>query len=358
MRLLDNIDKFLCWWAEGLALIVPKRWRDRQQRLKQYLLLSVSDDQILVEHYEDGSERPTDRRTISITDDADRGRTREWLAKPHQLSALSAVLRLPFERILVKRLRYPKSVRDELASVVSFDIDRQTPFSIDDVYFDFDDVTSATGAEHIDVDLLLVPKREVEPLESIVRNIGLRLTTIDIEGRTFETGVNLLPDQPAQKNEQSPYRLRFALFVLWMILVAFIPGKQIRDAETTIAQLEKQERTGVVAARPLNALRAEHARLLDKFSFFNQLQTSHVAALDVLNDVTQLLSDTTWIRRFDLKDGTLMLQGESSNASEIPGILEASPRFSAPKFSSPVTRNNATGDDRFQIAVSVGAGDQ
>ena len=358
MQLLVEIDKFLRWWADGLALVVPQRWRDRQQRLKQYLLVHVNEGEISIEHFADGSDRPANRQSISTAEDADRSRAREWFAKSHQLAALPTILRLPFDRILVKRLRYPNAVRDDLANVISFDIDRQTPFSRNDVYFDFDIVSDTDSTEHIEVDLLLIPKKEVEPLESIVHSLGLRLTAIDITGRTFESGVNMLSDRTAQEDDKSPYRLRFALFVLWMVLVALIPGKQILDAETTITQLVEQERAGLAAVRPLNKLREEHARLIDKLSFFDQLQSKHVAALDLLNEVTHLLSDTTWIRRFDLKNDTLILQGESNNAAEIPGVLEASPSFSSPEFSSPVTRNNATGSDRFQIVVAVDASER
>jgi general secretion pathway protein L len=143
------------------------------------------------------------------------------------------------------------------------------------------------------------------------------------------------------------------LFALWMMLVALIPGKQIFDSETTIERLEAQERTSVDAVRSLNEIRGEHARLIAKLNFFNQLEAEHVATMDLLNEVTTLLSDNTWVKRFDLKNDKLTIQGESNKASEIPGILEGSTIFSAPKFSSPVTRNNATGHDRFQIVVTI-----
>lgn len=358
-RLLDEIDKFLSWWADGLSLIVPERWRNRRQRLKRYLLLHLDDDEVVVEHFEQSAEVPATRRSIPIRDGADQSLAREWFLKSPQLLTLPTILRLAPSRVLVKRLRYPSTVRDDLKNVISFDIDRQTPFSREDVYFAFDDVTTNDKSEHRDVDLFLIPKVDLESIESILNRLGLRPTIMDIEGRTFfQTGVNLLPDQAVQNHEAPPHRLRFALFVLWMILVALIPGKQIIDSEVIINHLENQERTGIAAVRPLNKLKEDHARLVEKLNFFDELETEHIRAIDVLNEVTQLLSNNTWIRRFDLKNGTLTLHGESNNAAEIPGILEASERFEAPKYSSPVTRNNATGSDRFQIIVTIDTSDR
>ena len=353
MRLLAEIDKFLRWWGEGLALVVPKSWRNRQQRLKQYLLLQFDHDEVVIEHYQDGRDTPTTRRSISIKEEADQSRARDWFEKSPPLLALPTIIRLKSDHVLVKRLRYPSAVRDDLKNVIAFDIDRQTPFSREDVYFDFDDVT-APGAEHLDVDLLLVPRKELEILESVLRQIDLRVTAIDIEDRTiFDSGVNLLPNRAGKESHQPPYRLGFALLALWMVLIALIPGKQVLDAQAAIEHLKKQERAGIAAAQPLNQLREEHARLIEKLNYFNALQIEYIPVLDVLHDVTHLLSDNTWIRRFDLKNGTLTLQGESKNASEIPGILEGSTRLSSSKFSSPVTRNNSTGNDRFQILVSI-----
>ncbi len=355
--MLSEFDKFLRWWAEGLSLIVPKRWRDRRQQLKQYLLLYLTEHELVIEHHHGGTGKALERRSLSLSEGANQNLARDWLAKSPQLLALPTILRLAPESVLVKRLRYPTAVRDDLKNVIAFDIDRQTPFAREDVYFDIDDVTNDNNAKHLQVDLIVVPKKDLEPLNSILSAVGLRLSVIDVANRTFvESRVNLLPNQEIWRNNSPRYRLRFALFFLWMTLIALIPGKQILETEATIKLLERQERSGIAGVKSLNELRQEHARLTAKLSFFDQSEARHIATTGILLEVTRLLSDDTWVRRFDFKNDTLTLQGESTKASEIPAVLEGSPIFSAPKFSSPVTRNNATGNDRFQIVVSVEPG--
>jgi len=350
---LDKFDNFLQWWADGLAQIAPTRSHARRKQFKQHLLLHFDDDEILIEHFAGVGDEATTRHSISIGNEPDKRDAREWLARSPEMLVLPTVLRLQSHRILVKRLRYPTTVRADLRNVISFDIDRQTPFSRKDVYFDFHEIATRDTSTHIEVDLFLIPKKEIQPLESIVKELGLKLTAIDTVGPAFESGVNLLPVQRENKRNQSPRRVWFALFILWLSLVTLIPIKKILDSNAAISRLEKQEEIGNATIQPLKELQGRYALLVKKSDFLNQLSSKHAGALDLLSEVTNLLSDNTWIRRFEFKNGTLRLQGESTNASEILGILEGSPRFSSPTFSSPVTRNNSNGSDRFQIAVSV-----
>ena len=355
-RLHHEFDKFLHWWAEGLALAVPQRWRERQQRFKQYLLVHGEGDQITVEHYHQGTARPLATHLVSMHDPIGQHTIGEWLAKDPRLGTLPVILRLAANSILVKRLRYPAAVQDDLATVIAFDIDRQTPFSREDVYFDHAKVDLDHLAEHVEIDLLVVPKREVEPIEAMLEGVGLQLSIIDVADRTFfDQRTNLLPEPKALRSNRPPYRRRFALFMLWMVLIAMIPGKQLIDARSTISHLEEEERNARATVHSFNEIQDQHRRIVSKLNFFHQLEAKHTPAIDLIEEISRLLGDNTWIQRFDLKEGTLTLQGESDKASEIPGILEDSATFSSPRFSSPVTRNNTSGRDRFQVVATVDA---
>ncbi|HCU90360.1 MAG TPA: hypothetical protein DGR97_10465, partial [Gammaproteobacteria bacterium] len=346
--LLDKFDNFLQWWADGLAQIVPTSWGSRHKQLKQHLLLHYNEKELLIEHFAQVADEATTRHLISTYDESDKKNVQEWLAKSPELSTLPTILRLQSDRILVKRLRYPAAARADLRNVISYDINRQTPFSREDVYFDFEEIATKDASAHIEVDLFLIPKKELEPLESTIKALELRLTAIDISGPTSVSGVNLLPIQSEKKCNQPPYRIWFGLFILWLSLITLIPVKLILDSNATIIHLEQQQKNGITTIQPLKELRDRYAKHVNKSKFLNHLRSKHIGALDLLGEITNLLSDNTWIRRFEFKNGTLRLQGESTNASEILGILDGSPRFSSPTFSSPVTRNNSNGSDRFK----------
>ena len=73
----------------------------------------------------------------------------------------------------------------------------------------------------------------------------------------------------------------------------------------------------------------------------------------VIEELTRVLPDHTWL--FHLKqDGTrLRLSGYTSDASSLIGLVGALPMFTGPKFGSPVTHDPRREKDRFNIVVEI-----
>ena len=55
----------------------------------------------------------------------------------------------------------------------------------------------------------------------------------------------------------------------------------------------------------------------------------------------------------NMSDNTIVLQGESSTATELLKIVEESEHFRQAEFRSPIIRNNTTGKDKFQLSASI-----
>jgi len=348
-----DFDSFLQWWGDGLSLAT--RLRGRQPRFKQHLLVRTDGDSLTIEHYRSGSDAPLSRHSVATGESSGLQRIDSWLGQHPEFRSLPVIVRLEAGDVLVKRLRYPKAASGNLHTIIGYDIDRQTPFARDDVYFDFVQHEPVDDSDHIAVDLLVGPKREIEPLETLLRDHALRLSVIDTENRTYEDGVNLAPESSTWKEDRAHYRLRFTLFMIWMILIGAIPAKQVFDTGRTIKRLEAQERSALADIRDLNGIREAYQRIVEKRDFVARREAQRIPVVALLNELTKLLPDGTWIQRFDLKNELITLTGESDQASEIPGIVASSQWFTAPRFSSPVTRNNLTGNDRFQIVFSIDA---
>lgn len=353
----SELRQFLTWWADGLALALPRRWCDPKARINRYLCVRQIDDAVVAELVNARDGKAESR--VDLDPEQDPARVHNWLDQLGERAALPVILRIPRERVLVKRLRYPAAAADDLREVIAFEIERQTPFQRSEIYFDAVRAAQAPAKTQITVDLLVIPKRDLAPAMTAVRAFNLELAAIDVEGMSYvDTGVNLLPASESTVSLRPNYALRFALFITWLVLIGFIPARQVHDTQREIARLEQMERRALAAARDVNTLREEYDHLASKRSFLRQLERKHASSLQLLNDLTVTLSDDTWIQRFDLRNGQLTLQGESARATELPNILEASARFSAPRFSSPVTRNNSSGLDRFQLMLTVQAGER
>ena len=73
----------------------------------------------------------------------------------------------------------------------------------------------------------------------------------------------------------------------------------------------------------------------------------------ILDEVSKILPDTAWIRRFQLKDNELVLQGFASNASDVVAILGSSEMFESPSLRAPITREPEKEIERFNLVVRV-----
>ena len=73
----------------------------------------------------------------------------------------------------------------------------------------------------------------------------------------------------------------------------------------------------------------------------------------LINTVSQIFNDETWVSNLRYFNHTLQLTGQSENASNLIGLLEKTRLFSGTRFISPVTKDNRTGLERFKISTQV-----
>jgi len=80
-------------------------------------------------------------------------------------------------------------------------------------------------------------------------------------------------------------------------------------------------------------------------------------AVAIWEEVTRVLPSSTMLSELRVEGTTVQLDGQSANASELVGLLAASPMFTNVAFASPVTRDAQRGGERFQIKLQVGRAD-
>lgn len=75
--------------------------------------------------------------------------------------------------------------------------------------------------------------------------------------------------------------------------------------------------------------------------------------VEVLNEVTRLLPDDTWLFRMRVFAGDVQTFGYSPAASTLIGTIEESDLFKNAQFRAPMTRDPRVDADRFHIAFEV-----
>jgi general secretion pathway protein L len=344
--LLQRIREFLDWWRSGLVLLIPENRRRALLHEPALLTIEISADTHVAFDPRDGS--PPQRRELDLRGGPTPQEMRSWLSD-FATGELRCVVLLPDHEVLRKAVVLPEAAAGNLREVIGFELDRYTPFTEDQAWFDVRARTTEPG--QIAVDLFVCRRDRVEKLLAQVETWGLRPDVIAPAGAS--ESCNLLP--VALRRTGAPFlqartwRLAWTaagLALVSLYLPPVLQGREVRTLETEIATL----RGRAVMARQLMT---ERDALLARTQFLAQQRRGHAQTIDILKTLTELLSDDTWLSRLMIRGDELQIQGESAAATGLIEKLEAAPVLSDVQFRSPVTGNPQTQKDRFQLSATI-----
>jgi general secretion pathway protein L len=165
--------------------------------------------------------------------------------------------------------------------------------------------------------------------------------------------VNLLPQEKRRVKRFDVKNLNLALTALLAVLVFAAVTIPIVQKNRAIEALEAQVQAAAADARQGAELRQDLEKMAEASQFLVGKKASDVMIVEIIDEISRILPDHTWIARLDLKGSELQLQGQSSAASSLIGIIESSPRFENVRFASPVVQIAGTDNDRVHIVATV-----
>lgn len=336
---------FLAWWISELAAMLPPGLRARLHLVRERVDLRVTDEAIelnlvtaegtrTVRRFPpDGSEAALLVETLAAT----RGKDRRL------------VLRLAGRAVLVRELSMPAAVEENLDQVLRYEMDRYTPFKADAVYHGHQVIGRDSAQGRVQVRLVAVPRTFLDHWLQEFGNWGVHPDRVEADQAP---GVNLAPTRgPVVRRRLPSGRALLTGAVVALLVVALLlPLWKLREV---VVQLNREVAQVQQAAARAQDLREERDRLLDQSLYLVERRASRYPVVNVLNELAAILPDDTWVQSLQINDRRLVIQGQSTSASGLIGRIEASPMFESVSFAAPVTRDRATGQDVFQIALSV-----
>lgn len=348
---------FFAWWARSLAAWLPARWRASLGLGRDRLLLSSAGDalQLRLER-DDGVVGPVleDVAVLPpLSGWTDAGDPLQPVLAP-ALADLPRWLVLPASAGLRRRLALPAAAGERLRDVVSFEIDRQTPFSADTVAFDARVLGRRAGDGQLDVELVVVPRSALQPHLDALGPLAAMLAGIDLADSAGQPlRVNLLA--PAQRRQRAdPARawnlalatiaiLAFGL-ALWQVLVnrrtatdAFQQSVDARAGEARQASVQRQRLVDAVAGQ----------------TFLDQARAGRPSAIEIIDELSRRLPDHTYLEKLAIENDKLLLIGLSSDASSLIGRLEGSKLWRAAALAGAVQPDPRTRRDRFTLTADL-----
>ncbi|NTV36998.1 MAG: PilN domain-containing protein, partial [Anaerolineaceae bacterium] len=134
-------------------------------------------------------------------------------------------------------------------------------------------------------------------------------------------------------------------------LVSVFPVWQYKNLAS---QLLPKVNAAQQEAEKVLALRKELENAIESSGFLLQKRQNTPFVIDLLDELTHLFPDGTWVEQLEIKSNEIRVRGQSGEASALIERLEASKWFHEVTFLSPVTNDKRTGKDRFYLVAKTG----
>ena len=350
MRVKQQFKDFTAWWWQGLLLLLPERWLTRLRYNPDTVTVEQRDNTFIFKHHDGNTGQLREERTVPLDDEPGKTAVNHWLNRHENPPHLT--LLLPPDKQLQKPLTYPLSSEKELRAILAFEMDKQTPFADDNVYFDYVITQRDTTNNRLHIVLYVVLRDVLQKYLDVLRFLDLQPATATPGPGEMMGDINFMPAPDSKGNGASGRRLTRLAWVTVTLFMLSLYGPLLRHG-AIIEQFEQQVEQSRTQAMQAQALINKKQAILARVDFLSNQYRRHIPPIRLLQELTRRLPDNTWIDRLVIQDGEIQAHGESETAAAVIQLMEESDYFEQAQFRSPVTKNNATGNDQFHVAASI-----
>jgi general secretion pathway protein L len=268
---------------------------------------------------------------------------------------MEVILRLPRQLTLRRIVDLPLAASENLREVIGFEIDRHTPFTAEEVYFDYRLVAKDPKNKRLTVDLAVVTRDLADAAIGRLRAWGIKPDRLDIEGGELNDAMdfNLLPADSTRIEDRRRLTLTVAAAVAACGLLAVAIYLPLQKTRGYLAEAQSRLQATRAEADQTKQLSDQVERMLERGQFVVRQKRQRPTVAELLNLITDLLTDDTWIIQMAWTGEHMTLAGYSSSTTSLIALLEAAELLSEVRFNSPVTVDQRIGLERFNLSTRV-----
>ncbi len=342
-----GVSEFFRWWRSELTGMLPRAWRRRFERRHDTLLLSPSHGEVRISRRDNGRLEELGRIDMTLPDATERMAATLGALKVESTRVEVAV---PPEKLLVKQVQLPLAAEENLRQVLGFEMQRQTPFRAEQVYFNYRVVARRAQRQQLAVQLSVVPRTVVEEVLNPIAAWDLVPEQGDGKTEQDQRVFVFVPAGAGQRATSGLYRGLLVVNLALLVAVIAIPMlQQQRYLDQSRARLAEIRAAATTASNLQQRIDQHQAR--SRYLFEQKVRQP--ASVKLLEELSARLPDDTWLFRAEVRDGKVLLQGTSTRASALIAELEASRFLEDVRFASPVTQDGASGRERFHLSASI-----
>ncbi|MFL7963370.1 type II secretion system protein GspL [Pseudomonas kielensis] len=311
------IPAFFTWWSSELLACVPSTWRHRL----------------------------SERNVSPII---------HWpLQTPLDHEADSAVaLLLAADQVLLCQLQLPSQSAHDLRSVLAFELDKYTPFKVDQIYFDAWSQASENQAL-LQISLVLVERNRLDAAVQSVEAQGLQVVSVDAmseAGRPY--GIDLLPRRHRDIRATRLRHIKYALSVGIGLLVLLLMMTRVGNREKELIEMREQVVSLRTRAMEVDRMRKQlqERTEIEKALVLQDKQKQTSVAF--LNELTNCVPTDTWLEQLEMHlDGSVTLSGLSRQSNLLPAELMRCAGLEKATFQGGIQPDRESGLERFNIVA-------
>jgi general secretion pathway protein L len=348
------LPRFFAWWGRELVGLLPARWRAALAERADALLFGVLGRELVL--WRNGGDGSAELGRVSLDEPAE---VQQAALKPLRSQADDADLRrfycIDARRTLRRSISLPAAAEDNLRQVLAFEMDRQTPFKADQVYFDYIVAARSAAERNLQIELTVVPRAQLDTELAALAASGTTLDGVDTWRDApggARTGLNLLPADRRFKRKNLRLRMNLALAGAALVLLVTVMLLSLANRESALAAMQADVQKAGNDARQVSQLRKTLQDTLDGANFLSRKKRETPLTVDLLDDLTKRLPDDTYLERINVDEkNKIEIQGLSDDASKLIGLLQKSEVLVNPGVQGTIQPDPRTKKDRFNITL-------
>ena len=351
------VGQFFDWWIEELKQALPEKWQEKLQHAMRRLTFEVRNGSLVLAADENHLLSGLGELPASPDKSLQKQQV-EDLVEQNDMSQAPRFLLIDADRFLVKEISLPVAAEPNLRQVLTFEMDRQTPFKASGVYFDWKILERGRAGGQLSLMLYVIPRAEVDGNVEALGDLGKQLSGIDIRDEGQTLGVNLLPQEQrhrvVNRKARTNYILAGAVVLLLALTMTFslyLRKHQVAELEDAIADVRGE-------ANQVARIRSQIEGASEAAGFLATRRAESPLAVELLADVTRILPDDTYLDRLVINKSSVQMQGKSQNAQRLIELVNESGFLEAASFRGSTRLDARTGLEIFEINAQISASHQ
>jgi len=355
------VREFLAWWKAELVASLPASWRARLSSRPSALVIAEGDLWRELRPVA-GRLAESGRVDLAALDLAGRRHAFRRLLADGPGADGSVWLLLPDSEVLQRTVSLPLAAEESLREAVGFELDRFTPFGEAQACYDFRVKGRDAGSQRLTLDLAVAHRPLVDRRLAELRELGASVVGVGT-AESFtgaEAPLNLLePDRRERPAVSGAVVAARSLAVLAGVLLLAALVLPLWQKRSRVIELLPRLATAKAGADVAERLGQEIEKLAGEHNFVLGKKQAQVPMVSLVEELSRLLPDTTWIQQLEVKPGPkgkdLQFFGETGSSSQLIEVLEKSGIVANPTFRSPLTKGVTPGTERFFIGAELKA---